>query len=558
MSLPITTHALIVFDTWRPIDAEFSASAETMTPVNVVEPFGNYSTPAGFFGSLIDNTPISEPQFSFFGRRGPSFLDDYYFRIHIIPGQLVLGNLLSAQIRNVEVWNSYLDPNLLSSVGQVGTDGITLQQPQTPPTFFAALEARTYTLSINTNGPPVIDATYSFNFQTEQPTLKVTGRRVVLWPFIPETGHDETMEWKTDILPSYKNEQRLALRQAPRQAFRHSFLLDPEQFSRAKAISTQWAHRVYGIPAWAEVSLLEGGLTAGTTFIPFDTSFADYRNDDLILLWSSDKRLIALEITTVTPSGVNLKLPLEENWPECYVAPLRFARTLSGVEYSRTSNEYVVASAAFDVTQNIDLGTDAGFPAYRGKPVMIDRSAVVGDLRERIARTVDVFDNGSGPLLIDTQTDWVRNLQTLSFSKRTRQDIWNLRRWIHARRGRQRGFWMPSWNKDLVILEDVGPTGSALTIRPIGYPLYYGIKDIMIQLRNGTRLFVRATSGATNPEGNEVLALSGQVGTGFTAANVEFACFMTHCRFDSDRVTFRHGDAGRVTVSIPIAETPEQ
>lgn len=516
------------------------------------------SNPEPISGVAVLNAPISSYAKQKQGQIAHSFFDDFYFRVHVNPNEISLGNILSTQTREVEVWNAWPDPMQLSSIDQVGTDGMTLTQPAAPPTTFTALEVRTYSLNVNTNSPPVIDATYTFNFETDQPTLKVTGRRVVLWPFIPETGHDETMEWKTDILPSYKNEQRLALRQAPRQAFRHSFLLDPEQFSRAKAISTQWAHRVYGIPAWAEVSLLEGGLTAGTTFIPFDTSFADYRNDDLILLWSSDKRLIALEITTVTPSGVNLKLPLEENWPECYVAPLRFARTLSGVEYSRTSNEYVVASAAFDVTQNIDLGTDAGFPAYRGKPVMIDRSAVVGDLRERIARTVDVFDNGSGPLLIDTQTDWVRNLQTLSFSKRTRQDIWNLRRWIHARRGRQRGFWMPSWNKDLVILEDVGPTGSALTIRPIGYPLYYGIKDIMIQLRNGTRLFVRATSGATNPEGNEVLALSGQVGTGFTAANVEFACFMTHCRFDSDRVTFRHGDAGRVTVSIPIAETPEQ
>lgn len=487
-----------------------------------------------------------------------SWFDDYYNRIHIIPGQLVLGNLLSSQVRTVEVWSAHFEPKLLSSLGQSGTEGITLQQPQTPPTFFAALESRTYVVSINTNGPPVIDATYTFNFETEQPTLKVTGRRVVLWPFIPETGHDETMEWKTDILSSYKNEQRLALRTAPRQSFRHSFLLDPEQFSRAKAISTQWAHRVYGIAAWAEVSLLEGGLTAGATFIPFNTAFADYRNDDLVLLWASDKRLIALEITTVEPGGVHLKLPLEEDWPECFIAPLRFARTLSGVEYSRSHNEYTVASALFDVTQNTDLGTDSGFPSYRGKPVMTDRSAIVGDLRERIARTVDVFDNGSGPVQVDTQTDWARNLQTLSFIKQTRQDIWNLRRWIHARRGRQRGFWLPSWNRDLVILEDAGPTASALTVLPIGYPQYYSIKDIMIQLRNGTRLFVRATSGATNPDGNEVLALAAQVGTGFAAADVEFACFMTHCRFDSDRVTFRHGDAGRVTVSIPIAETPEQ
>jgi hypothetical protein len=505
------------------------------------------------------NLPISEREEVLPGLwRSPSFLDDYYFRIHVIPGQLVLGNLLSAQVRNVEVWSAYLDPNLLSSLGQVGTDGITLQQPLAPPTYFAALESRTYVVSVNTNGPPVIDATYTFNFEDESPTLKITGRRVVLWPFIPETGHEEFMEWKTDILNSFKNEQRLALREAPRQAFRHAFLLDPEQFTRAKAMTTQWAHRVYGIPVWSEASLLEGGLSMGATFIAFDTSNADYRDNDLVMLWDTDKHLIALEITTVEAGGVNLKLALEEDWPECYIAPLRFARTLSGVEYSRSSNEYVVASALFDVAQNIDLGSELDYPLHRGKPVMIDRSARVGDIKERIARTIDLFDNGSGPIQLDIKTDWVRHLQTLSFIKQSRADLWNLRRWIHARRGRQRSFWLPSWNRDLVILEDVGSTASALTVQNIGYTLYYGVKNIMIQLRNGSRVFVRSTMGSVNPDGNEVLTLDAQVGVSFAAADVDFACFMSHARFDTDRVSFRHGDAGRVTVSIPIAEAPEE
>ncbi|MCD8533938.1 MAG: DUF1549 domain-containing protein, partial [Verrucomicrobia bacterium] len=108
-------------------------------------------------------------------------------------------------------------------------------------------------------------------------------------------------------------------------------------------------------------------------------------------------QLTALEITTVTPTGVNLKLPLETNWPKCYAAPLRFARTFSGIDYKRSSNRYIIASGVFEVTQNKDLGDEGAYPVYRGKPVLTDRSAVVSDLSERIARTIDIFDNGSGP-----------------------------------------------------------------------------------------------------------------------------------------------------------------
>jgi len=523
-------------------------------PRNTFQETGVMLATSGF----SNTQPVSEVANSLgVSHRHHSFLDDFYHRVHIIPGRIDVGNLLSTQVRQVEVWSAYFEPQLLSSVSQVGTDGITLTQPQVPPTSFAALEARVYTLNISTNGAPVIDARYTFNFPTDHPTLTVIGRRVVLWPFVPDTGYDETMEWKTDLLDSFNNEQRLALREAPRQTFSHKFLLDEQQFSRAKAISTQWAHRVYGIAVWDEVTPLLNGLTAGSSFIAFDTANADYRDDDLIMLWASDTNLAALEITTVTPTGVNLKLPLETNWPKCYVAPLRFARTFSGIDYKRSSNRYITASGVFEVTQNKDLGDNGAYPLYRGKPVLTDRSAVVSDLSERIARTIDIFDNGSGPIQVDTATNWVRHMQTIGFIKNTRAGIWALRKWIHARRGKQRAFWLPSWNTDLIILENVVSTASAITVSPIGYPLYYGVKDIMVQLKNGTQIFARVTSGSTNGDGNEVLTLSAQIGATFATTDIDFVCFMSHARFDSDQVVFSHKDVGQVAATIAIAETPE-
>ena len=554
----ITTYGLVGPLSKIPPSVQFSTNIDDFAPVDNSPPMQQYDQGATGYGAITSNLPISELEQNFLGAKAPSFLDDYYYRVHIKPGIIALGNLLSAQVRTVEVWSAYFDPKLLSSLTQVGAEGITLTQPETPPTYFAALESRTYTLSIGTNGPPIVDAIYTFHFQDdESPTLEITGRRVVLWPFVPDTGYDETMSWKTDIIDSYNNEQRLALRDAPRQAFSHKFVLDESQFSRAKAISTQWAHRVYGIAVWAEVTPLLNGLAAGTTFIAFDTANADYRDDDLILLWVSDTQLTALEITTVTPTGVNLKLPLETNWPKCYIAPLRFARTFSGVDYKRSSNRYITASGVFEVTQNKDLGDNGAYPLYRGKPVLTDRSAVVSDLSERIARTIDIFDNGSGPIQVDTATNWVRHMQTIGFIKNTRAGIWALRKWIHARRGKQRAFWLPSWNTDLIILENVASTASAITVSPIGYPLYYGVKDIMVQLKNGTQIFARVTSGSTNGDGNEVLPLSAQIGATFATTDIDFVCFMSHARFDSDQVVFSHKDVGQVAATIAIAETPE-
>lgn len=552
----IDTHALVGPLSKIPPTPDYSGQLDAFAPVDNSPPVQQYERTGDAYVSVSSTLPISEVEETADAWRMPSFLDDYYYRVHVRPGVIELGNLLSTQVRDVEVWSAYFEPQLLSSLSQVGTDGITLTQPQVPPTSFAALEARTYTLNISTNGAPVINALYTFNFPSDHPTLTVTGRRVVVWPFMPQTKHRETLEWQTDILPSFNNEQRLALRPAPRQAFAHEFQLDTYQFSRAKAIATQWAHRVYGIPVWAELTRV-GALPAGTTEIMVDTTIADYRSDDIIIIWGDDVNNVAVEIGAVLADRVQLKLPLEKSYQNAYVAPLRFARTFDGMQFRRGATDYTIANATFQVTQNKDLGAAVGYPQYRGKDVLTDRTVLVSDLNERISRSIDEFDNGSGPITVDIKNNWVNSAKTITFDTLTRAERWAARKWVHSRRGKQRAFWLPSWNPDLTLLEDVGPTGAALTVRPIGYPLYYGVKDIMVQLKDGTQIFARVLSGAVDPNENEVLALEAAVGTGFTVAQVDFICFMSHVRFNSDRVEIRHDYAGRATMSIPVVETPE-
>lgn len=536
------------------INPHITTAADAFSSTTVPYASEMRAKPAG--GNINTHWPVEANGRVISTHNRGAFVDDFYHRIHISPAQIDLGNLLSVQVRNVEVWNAYFKPQLLSSVGQVGTDGITLTQPQVPPTSFATLEARAYALNISTNGPPIINAKYTFNFPDDKPTLRVTGRRVVVWPFIPQTKHKEMLEWQTDIIPSFNNEQRLALRAAPRQAFSHEFQLDTYQFSRAKAIAAQWAHRVYGIPVWSELTRV-GALPAGTTEIMVDTTIADYRSDDIIIVWDDDAENAAVEIGAVLADRVQLKLPLVKSYQNAYVAPLRFARTFDGIQFRRGATDYTIANATFQVAQNKDLGAAVGYPQYRGKDVLTDRTVLVSDLNERISRSIDEFDNGSGPITVDIKNNWVNSAKAITFDTLTRAELWAARKWVHSRRGKQKAFWLPSWNPDLILLEDVTPVGAVLTVRPIGYSLYYGVKDIMVQLKDGTRIYSRVLSGAVDPNGNEVLALEAAVGIGFAVAEVDFICFMSHVRFNSDRVEIRHDNAGRAVTTIPVVETPE-
>lgn len=138
-----------------------------------------------------------------------------------------------------------------------------------------------------------------------------------------------------------------------------------------------------------------------------------------------------------------------------------------------------------------------------------------------------------------------------------RAEVWRMRKWLHARRGKQRTFWLPGWNRDLILLENVGSAATSITVRPIGYPLYYGTTDIMVQLNNGTLLFNRVLSAATDPSGNEVLAMSASFGVAFNVADINLVCFMKHVRLDTDNADINHDYAGRASCTVAVVEVPE-
>lgn len=535
------------------IDTSSNLNAPNQVPWDRVDDLLDWSAAATWANAPV---AITTPPSWTSSQPVGTFIDDLYYRVHVRPGRIDLGNLLSSQSRDVEVWNAHFTGKLLSSIDNEGLDGIDLTQPAPPPTVFGGLESRIYQVAISTSGAPVIDGSYQFNFPGEAPELRITGRRVVIWPFVPQTKFRETLQWMTDVMQAYSAEQRLALRTAPRQQLQYEFQLTPDQYSRAKAISTQWAHRVYGAPIWAEATRL-GALSAGITSLTFDTTNADYRSNDIVLVWESDTKLTAAETLSVTPSSIALKLPLDQAFTNAYVMPLRFARTLNGSEFSRDAHTITRARLQFLVNNNVDLGANVGFPQYRGKDVMMDRSVVLSDMSEKILRAIDVFDNGSGPVTVDQERAYPDRSEVMTLDALTRAQAWTYRKWLHARRGRQKTFWLPGWNNDLVLVQDVGAGDTGIVVRPIGYPLYYGVQDIMVVLNNGTTRYNRVLSGSTNVDGNEVLSLGGSFGVAFTVADVALICFMKHVRLDTDQAELTHDYAGRMSTSLAVIEVPE-
>lgn len=93
-----------------------------------------------------------------------------------------------------------------------------------------------------------------------------------------------------------------------------------------------------------------------------------------------------------------------------------------------------------------------------------------------------------------------------------------------------------------------------MDVEPIGWPTYYGEKDIMIELRNGARYFTHVgTSQAV--AGIERLVID-PLGVTVEPEDIARVSIMSRMRFDADTVTIQHLPADIIRVSIPVVETP--
>ena len=154
-----------------------------------------------------------------------SFVDDFYNRIIIEPGVIDVGNLVSEQFYEVNVFNGYFDSKVLESYSAQNSDGMFISGPVAPATW-GALETRQYQITISTDGPPSINGQLRFDFEgtSDDIIIQISGARIVMLPYQAEVPWSESLEWKTDVLTANNGtEQRIRLRKKARQSIKGNY-----------------------------------------------------------------------------------------------------------------------------------------------------------------------------------------------------------------------------------------------------------------------------------------------------------------------------------------------
>lgn len=498
---------------------------------------------------LTTHWPVAANGRGLSGQRMRAHFDDWYNRIHISPLQLDLGNVVSAQTTPVFLWNAFLESRSLTAIVGI-VEGLEVSGQPAPPLLFPGLKELTWQVTVTPDGQPVLDTVVAWEFDNGRSAgLRITANRIIAWTFLPDWGDGirERLTASTDILQSESAvSQRRQLRLAPRREFSGPMYAEGRERQLLDLSLFGWSDRIWSMPIWPDIQLLDEGIAADVDFIPCTTQWLDFRAGGLAMLrGESAFTSETVEILDVLSNGLQLKRNTQLAWPAgSRLYPARAAQLLEEPSLSKLTDQLIEAEVQFLVVEACDWPEWLPTTLYRGRPVWDRRPDDSESLTQSIQRLRSTLDSGfSQPLITDTARRALQMLgqRHLDLGREARAQV---RSFIYGMRGRQAVVWVPTHMDDLTLVATVSAVGTALDIAYIGYTRFSagkpGRRDIRIELWDGS-VFMRRITGSVEVDSQvERVALDASLGVEVQPNQVARISWMNLMRFESDEQEIEH------------------
>ncbi|TFZ46129.1 hypothetical protein E5C33_07610 [Stenotrophomonas maltophilia] len=524
--------------------------ARTRIPV----PFRGALASARLLAGPARESTIVEPEQRTAGPALRTSFDDWYYRIHTLPLRIDLGNLVTNQVRFVQVWNAYLQPQTLASVVLENGEGVELVGPGTPPLPFAPLQLRRWQLSITTEGPPVIAATLSYEFVAlGRRTVTITGNRMSAWMLPPDWSRpvSETLAWATDVQQAADGgEARFPLRGSPRRSWEFSVLADRRERQVLENALFDWSARTWALPIWNDVSWLQSRLAMGVQSIPvLAATQRDYRQGGLAMLWQDVTTYELVEVAAIAGNTLQLARPTANAWASgTRVLPCRTARIAETPSLERVTDQVMRSTVRLTAVETSDWPAVAPATTYRGRPVLEQRPDLDQAPTAEFGRQLVVIDGDIGPVTIDDITGKAWPVQSHAWQTWGRTEQVNLRSLLYWLQGRVASLWVPSWADDLELVEPALATSGGIVVAWAGVSRFGraqpGRRHLRIELFNGQVLYRQLVQATELDAQREFLQLDVPHGIALQPSAIRLISWMVLARLSSDTVELSHETDG--------------
>lgn len=470
------------------------------------------------------------------GLTPPTLTFYFYNRILVEPSSVSFGSIVSDQVRPIRVSNLYLTSRSLTGLIRTGFGtGLLLNGPDTPLTI-KGLQTFEYTLTATLSGGPSVLASLTFQFSDGfSLTIPITGDRVVLYAAIFGARVKESLVWLTDVLvASDGSEQRIRVRQSPRQQLSVTSFHDIEERNRIDNLLYSWRHRIWAIPLWIEARKASSPVAQGDMTVSVDTRYGDFRLNSLAVVWESPRKFDVFMVTGITSSSLSLARGINASFSDPYVMPVRSARMISD-PIRKTTGYSASVEASFEVMDNLTLSTEASSITYLGEDTYLGEQLAPSErgTEDKYQKDVRVLDYHSGAVEISSPWSYTKVSREVEFLLESAEAIWSFRKWLHRRAGKLRPFYAPSRENNLR-LKQSGIVLDVLYVAKDDYTVHGKLRiHLAIRLTDGSYLF-RTVINATDNETFTLITIDTPLNV--DASSVDEISLMGLKRLNSDRI----------------------
>ncbi|NPD21427.1 hypothetical protein [Alterinioella nitratireducens] len=354
-----------------------------------------------------------------------------------------------------------------------------------------------------------------------------------LWPFPVRQPVSEVLEWNTDTLITEAAEQRIALRTDPRSILTYTHLLDGTGLARAAELARAWALDEWILPLWHLARPATAPIDVADLTVFVDTSEGTFEAPGQAVIAADGGEANYVEFSAVLPDRLELGEPAGVSLAHPIVAPVGIGILTRPVEIDRRRQGLGTVTARFTLQDALAIPVSS-YPTHLGLHVLTDPAVLRQPLAESIAQSVEYIDNGFGPIVIEPVLTHVQRRSTITLVDRGTAR-WARRRWLHALRGRQRAFWLPTWGRELVLQAPVTSSATSLVIAGTADPGVWIGRHVMFEIASGP-VFREITDAAYDALGIRLaIAAPGKSIPATTPVHL-----LTKVRLDTDRIELEH------------------
>lgn len=352
------------------------------------------------------------------------------------------------------------------------------------------------------------------------------------WPYVPGTVL-EHLAFYTDVKQTYLGEDREGITDAI-QSFEFTHRLQDFEGAQSQELFRTNPLGQWYVPVWHDMTV-PVDVSAGATSIAVNTD-ADWRVGDKAIILLDNQNWELVDVSSVGSGSISVSAVVGA-YAGATVAPVRLCYATAGLTTS--SDQTVVdVSVKFQVIDAVDLSNNP-YSLLDGFYVVTDPPDVVSPVSGGIAQAFQLIDSGFGAFEPAPQEGYVRPRYMVSFQDWDDTVRWNRRRWLHAVRGRDAPFLLPSFKNDLQVQTGVAAGSVSLQVSHVlqssaDYAGRYIVVDNGIDPLSPTKITSASVAGGIATLTLPALAVD--------VPTTSIVSFMNIMRLDTDVIDITHSN----------------